>query len=249
MQTRRHRPGLSPGRRRHLAARRRLDAARAREGLRHAAQQGADPGRHRHPAGAEFELVAVDDPYGYASAGELSLFRRPLPRPTCASSARSCGTAARRCATPPRPLACSTRPRASRRCPPTSPTRRTPRRSVTPRARRRSRRAAPGDRRLRAGPLHRAAAGRPRRPALASTARTAARRFLSRLVVLRHQRHAGRRLPHARRFTPTVMSLYQGWQSYLEDAAVPTRSGAIAASPSRGGRSRAARRSSTASRS
>jgi hypothetical protein len=31
------------------------------------------------PAGAEFTLVAVDDPYGYASAAELSLFRRPLP--------------------------------------------------------------------------------------------------------------------------------------------------------------------------
>jgi cytochrome c peroxidase len=31
------------------------------------------------PAGAEFELMAVDDPYGYASAAELSLFRRPLP--------------------------------------------------------------------------------------------------------------------------------------------------------------------------
>ena len=31
------------------------------------------------PAGAEFELVAVDDPYGFAGAGELSLFRRPLP--------------------------------------------------------------------------------------------------------------------------------------------------------------------------
>ena len=27
----------------------------------------------------EFELIAVDDPYGYASASELSLFRRPLP--------------------------------------------------------------------------------------------------------------------------------------------------------------------------
>ena len=27
----------------------------------------------------EFELIAVDDPYGYASAKELSLFRRPLP--------------------------------------------------------------------------------------------------------------------------------------------------------------------------
>ena len=31
------------------------------------------------PAGAEFALVRVDDPYGYASAAELSLFRRPLP--------------------------------------------------------------------------------------------------------------------------------------------------------------------------
>jgi cytochrome c peroxidase len=31
------------------------------------------------PAGADFELVAVDDPYGHASARELSLFRRPLP--------------------------------------------------------------------------------------------------------------------------------------------------------------------------
>jgi hypothetical protein len=31
------------------------------------------------PAGAEFSLVRVEDPYGYASASELSLFRRPLP--------------------------------------------------------------------------------------------------------------------------------------------------------------------------
>jgi cytochrome c553 len=31
------------------------------------------------PGGAEFELVDVDDPYGYASRAELSLFRRPLP--------------------------------------------------------------------------------------------------------------------------------------------------------------------------
>ncbi len=31
------------------------------------------------PANAEFELVKVDDPYGHASAAELSLFRRPLP--------------------------------------------------------------------------------------------------------------------------------------------------------------------------
>ncbi|MCG2585708.1 cytochrome c peroxidase [Massilia sp. TS11] len=31
------------------------------------------------PADAEFTLERVDDPYGYASARELSLFRRPLP--------------------------------------------------------------------------------------------------------------------------------------------------------------------------
>jgi cytochrome c peroxidase len=31
------------------------------------------------PAGAEFELLGVDDPYGFAGAAELSLFRRPLP--------------------------------------------------------------------------------------------------------------------------------------------------------------------------
>lgn len=30
------------------------------------------------PKGAEFELVAADDPYGYAGANELSLFRRPM---------------------------------------------------------------------------------------------------------------------------------------------------------------------------
>jgi hypothetical protein len=31
------------------------------------------------PANAEFDLVAVDDPHGFASASELSLFRRPPP--------------------------------------------------------------------------------------------------------------------------------------------------------------------------
>jgi cytochrome c peroxidase len=31
------------------------------------------------PANAEFRLTAVDDPYGYASAQAMSLFRRPLP--------------------------------------------------------------------------------------------------------------------------------------------------------------------------
>ena len=31
------------------------------------------------PEGAEFELVKAEDPYGHASAADLSLFRRPLP--------------------------------------------------------------------------------------------------------------------------------------------------------------------------
>jgi hypothetical protein len=31
------------------------------------------------PAGAEFDLIAVDDPYHFASAAQLSLFRRPPP--------------------------------------------------------------------------------------------------------------------------------------------------------------------------
>ena len=31
------------------------------------------------PSNADFALIAVDDPYGFASASELSLFRRPLP--------------------------------------------------------------------------------------------------------------------------------------------------------------------------
>lgn len=31
------------------------------------------------PVGAEYELTAIDDPYGHATVGELSLFRRTLP--------------------------------------------------------------------------------------------------------------------------------------------------------------------------
>lgn len=31
------------------------------------------------PTGAEFEVAEAEDPYGYATPGELSLFRRPLP--------------------------------------------------------------------------------------------------------------------------------------------------------------------------
>jgi cytochrome c1 len=39
------------------------------------------------PENAEFELIGVDDPYGYASAKELSLFRRPLPSTNLAALA------------------------------------------------------------------------------------------------------------------------------------------------------------------
>lgn len=39
------------------------------------------------PAGAEFTLVRADDPYGHASASELSLFRRPLPSANLAFAA------------------------------------------------------------------------------------------------------------------------------------------------------------------
>ncbi len=38
------------------------------------------------PADAEFTLEAVDDPYGYASAAELSMFRRPLPAANLAAN-------------------------------------------------------------------------------------------------------------------------------------------------------------------
>jgi cytochrome c553 len=39
------------------------------------------------PAGAEFTLVRADDPYGFAGARELSLFRRPLPSTNLAFNA------------------------------------------------------------------------------------------------------------------------------------------------------------------
>ncbi len=49
------------------------------------------------PADAEFELAEVDDPYGFASAAELSLFRRPLPATNLSQlDTSSCGTVAKR---------------------------------------------------------------------------------------------------------------------------------------------------------
>ena len=50
-----------------------------RGGLQHVAEQALIRVGIGIPDSAEFELAAVDDPYGFASAKELSLFRRPLP--------------------------------------------------------------------------------------------------------------------------------------------------------------------------
>ena len=57
-----------------------VHAGRAEKRVHHASRQGVDPRRDRpFTAQRQFELVGVDDPYGYASASELSLFRRVLP--------------------------------------------------------------------------------------------------------------------------------------------------------------------------
>ncbi len=87
------------------------------------------------PAGAEFELAAVDDPYRYASAAELSLFRRPLASTNLRFLSTVMWAAARRCAMRRRPIASSTLRPASRRC--TSTWRRNPttRRSAMRKAR------------------------------------------------------------------------------------------------------------------
>jgi len=69
------------------------------------------------PANADFDLADVDDPYGYASAAQLSLFRRPLPsanlealstvmwdgRETFVDTTRTSGTD---CLRPPFPAKC-----------------------------------------------------------------------------------------------------------------------------------------------
>ena len=57
------------------------------------------------PPNAEFTLVRADDPYGYASARELSLFRRPLPTANLAFAAHVMWDG-RETFTDPRSLAC-----------------------------------------------------------------------------------------------------------------------------------------------
>ena len=72
-------PDLPHHRRLELSERGRLHAQGPEQGVQHAARQGTDPRRVAHPCGCRVRSRDVDDPYGYASASELSLFRRPLP--------------------------------------------------------------------------------------------------------------------------------------------------------------------------
>ena len=127
-QTQRHRPGVSPRRRRQLAAGRRLDAAGARKRLQHAAQQGPDPDRHRHSGERRVRAREGRRPVrlrerrrALAVPPSAGLDQPALPqhgdvgRPRDASRRRLDRSA------------CSARRPASRRCTSTSPIRRTPR--------------------------------------------------------------------------------------------------------------------------
>jgi cytochrome c peroxidase len=76
-----HRRPLQAARRGDVAEGRRVDGRRPSRGVQ--ADLVARRGAHRigiplQPT-AEFELAEVDDPYGWASATQLSLYRRPLP--------------------------------------------------------------------------------------------------------------------------------------------------------------------------
>ena len=68
------------------------------------------------PANAQFELLRVDDPYGYASAAELSLFRRPLAATNLRFLSTLMCDAARRLPIPPRATASTARRPASHPC-------------------------------------------------------------------------------------------------------------------------------------
>src|SRR6185437_11225951 len=86
---RRHGSDLPPRRRRHLPERQRVDAGRQTAGLCVADRAGLIRIGLPMPAGAEFEVTSVDDPYkcntnpatGLTSktAGIVSIYRRPLP--------------------------------------------------------------------------------------------------------------------------------------------------------------------------
>jgi hypothetical protein len=92
------------------------------------------------PDNSEFELAAVDDPYGFASAAELSLFRRPLP----SANLKFLSTVmwdGRETFTTRRHTTASSAPRSAlRACTSISATRRTARRSAMRRQRSRCRR-------------------------------------------------------------------------------------------------------------
>ena len=142
------------------------------------------------PSNAEFELVGVDDPYGFASAKELSLFRRPLPSTnlrflsTVMWDGRE--TFKDACVRPNgfASLHFDLAHQANRR----NDRARQAARALTPAQQR-------GHRRLRARPLHRAGLRQGRRAASRRGGAAAGPGPLVEPgVLLRHQRHAGRRL-------------------------------------------------------
>ena len=75
-----HRPGVPHERRLGLAECGRLDASRrAAPRTRCCCRAATSASASASPRAPSSRSSAVDDPYGYASASELSLFRRPLP--------------------------------------------------------------------------------------------------------------------------------------------------------------------------
>ena len=171
------------------------------------------------PAGAEFELVKVDDPYGFASAAELSLFRRPLPstnlrflstvmwdgRETFADPASTdCLFGTMTCFAPLRvDLADQANGATTGHAQGTMP--------LTPEQRNR-------DRRLRARAVHRAAAATTRAGRLSMHGANGGPDFLSSVVSYFgiNDTLVGDYRSHAS-FTQNAMALYGGWQSYIED--------------------------------
>ena len=152
------------------------------------------------PANAEFELAKVDDPYGFASASELSLFRRPLPttnlrflntvmwdgRETLRDAASTnCLFGTTTCFAPLHVNLASQANDA------------TLGHAQATRAAHDG--AARRDRRFRARPHHRPAERRRRRTPRRPRCERRPDVPVERRLLLRHQRHAGRRLPEPRR--------------------------------------------------
>ncbi len=170
------------------------------------------------PATAEFELAKVDDPYGFASAAELSLFRRPLATTNLRflstvmwdgretfldAAATDCLFGTTTCFAPPRASLVNqansaTVGHAQATVPLTD-----------------AQRAAIVDFELGLFTAQQVdnAAGR-----LVAQGGNGGSTFLSSVVAYFgiNDTLVGDYVSHAG-FTPTVMTLYQGWQSYLED--------------------------------